>query len=681
MRIRSIVRLLYDGVFIFNSKRPLENVYYFESSQNAEKLLPFLQRLFRIDIKKLSFKHTQIVVNGTLLGFWIIFHELNQMRIKLSNDPLYRALLSDFPYNSNFQAFLQKSVFTTGSNGSSNFEPTTFEQLLIMLHAAKWHGNSSPSKTIVFYLIDRCWMDLLVWYARRFGIILIPISGRSESQRIIKKVRSLKSAFDHIITFMMNKINNHDYLMKNNNFSISSITEQPNRTPYLAVQATNKINIKNRMYYSDVFFCQEVESLWRNNLVLLDSFRTATEQDWMESREVGNRIIALGGNRLDIYKKIEKYTPYRSFIKTSPKFIKSKSVGLSLEKKFIKSEFTKCHNQKEFSKHLINDLGVKVFVTEVVWNNHHIPLTDALGELGGISVFWQRSYQGFSSPESLISADIMLSWSNQMASIKSSDGSKIRYNIAVGYLGDHRQNIVKPIADKIRKKLIKSGAKNIFVFFDEAVGKDCRWWIDKDVFRRNYEFLLEKLLTNDWMGLVIKPKKPEFLKEDLGDIWPLLNEAESTNRLHLINERHFPPCGAALSGDIALGTDLYSLTAVVESIISGVPTLVLNSEPFNMSDIYRYGKDKVVFNSWDDLWESSIKTIADGDISQLLNHWSFFINDIDPFRDGKSAYRMGTYLQWLIQGFENGQDRETIMTESAEKYANRWGKDKVVAFS
>ncbi len=42
---------------------------------------------------------------------------------------------------------------------------------------------------------------------------------------------------------------------------------------------------------------------------------------------------------------------------------------------------------------------------------------------------------------------------------------------------------------------------------------------------------------------------------------------------------------------------------------------------------------------------------------------------------------MGTYLHWLIQGYEKGQDREVILADAAEKYCKRWGRDKVVQMS
>ncbi len=58
--------------------------------------------------------------------------------------------------------------------------------------------------------------------------------------------------------------------------------------------------------------------------------------------------------------------------------------------------------------------------------------------------------------------------------------------------------------------------------------------------------------------------------------------------------------------------------------------------------------------------------------------WSKIIQELDPFRDGHAARRMGTYLHRLIQGFDQGLDRETVMADAAEMYIQEWGADKII---
>ena len=53
------------------------------------------------------------------------------------------------------------------------------------------------------------------------------------------------------------------------------------------------------------------------------------------------------------------------------------------------------------------------------------------------------------------------------------------------------------------------------------------------------------------------------------------------------------------------------------------------------------------------------------------------LDEIDPFRDGRAAERMGTYLKWLIDDFKDGLDRDTAMAQAAERYCQAWGQDKI----
>ena len=64
-----------------------------------------------------------------------------------------------------------------------------------------------------------------------------------------------------------------------------------------------------------------------------------------------------------------------------------------------------------------------------------------------------------------------------------------------------------------------------------------------------------------------------------------------------------------------------------------------------------------------------------------MGDWSSMLDQLDPFRDGRAAERMGTYLQWLIEGFREGADRESVMADAAERYCSEWGSDKITQVS
>ena len=89
-------------------------------------------------------------------------------------------------------------------------------------------------------------------------------------------------------------------------------------------------------------------------------------------------------------------------------------------------------------------------------------------------------------------------------------------------------------------------------------------------------------------------------------------------------------------------------------------------------------KGKVIFKDWPEAINAVMEYFQTPGGIPGFGDWTDHLDEFDPFRDGKAATRMGTYLHWMIQGFEDGLDRETIMANAAERYAKKWGTDKVI---
>ena len=96
------------------------------------------------------------------------------------------------------------------------------------------------------------------------------------------------------------------------------------------------------------------------------------------------------------------------------------------------------------------------------------------------------------------------------------------------------------------------------------------------------------------------------------------------------------------------------------------------------SQIYKLGLGKVVFKDWETLWHTLIDHWEKGPINGF-GDWSPILDDLDPFRDGKAAYRMTTFLHWIIEGFKQGLDRNMILADASERYAQEWGVDKIIS--
>ena len=219
---------------------------------------------------------------------------------------------------------------------------------------------------------------------------------------------------------------------------------------------------------------------------------------------------------------------------------------------------------------------------------------------------------------------------------------------------------------------------------DENSLGDERWHTGHELQRENYSFILEQVLSTPWLGVVFKPKLASTLRGRLGGVAELLASAEKTGRCYIYEDSgryttSAPPVLAGLSADICIHGHLSAGTAALECVLEGLPTLLIDREGCPNSKLYELPEGKVVFKSWPETIEAVMEHFKAPQGIPGFGDWSPIIDELDPFRDGKAAYRIGTYLHWLIQGFEKGMEREEIMADAAERYKKQWGADKVLS--
>ncbi|MDP2599336.1 MAG: hypothetical protein Q8P84_01195, partial [Deltaproteobacteria bacterium] len=360
--------------------------------------------------------------------------------------------------------------------------------------------------------------------------------------------------------------------------------------------------------------------------------------------------------------------------------------SLSLQKnqrRWVKERLFFYEGAARFWRHFLKRENIKVYVTWMKYDAQHCPLAEALRETGGVLAVFQRALDVTPFIETQVDTDIYFGYSKWTGEVERQVGSKIPYFIVTGYLGDHRFELLKPQAQEVREKLLGAGANHILSFTDEGSSDDARWYTDHAHVREDYAFLLEKILKNKHLGLVLKPKIPSSLRHRLGPLVPLLEEALKTGRCYLYEDGDvmgsYPPAVAALSADIAIHGYLSAPTASLETALAGVPTLLMDREGWHSSPLYALGKNKVIFNDWDSLWEAVSSRKQNREGNSPLGDWSPLIGEMDPFRDGRGAQRMGTYLHWMMEGFKEGWNRERVLAYAAEKYVKAWGQNKVIS--
>ena len=86
----------------------------------------------------------------------------------------------------------------------------------------------------------------------------------------------------------------------------------------------------------------------------------------------------------------------------------------------------------------------------------------------------------------------------------------------------------------------------------------------------------------------------------------------------------------------------------------------------------------MVFNNWSDTIDALMDYFKTNNQTTSFGNWSEIIKELDPFNDNYATYRMSSYLSFLLAGLKDGFRRDTIMENAAQKYADRWGFDKVI---
>ena len=62
-------------------------------------------------------------------------------------------------------------------------------------------------------------------------------------------------------------------------------------------------------------------------------------------------------------------------------------------------------------------------------------------------------------------------------------------------------------------------------------------------------------------------------------------------------------------------------------------------------------RDLIVHNNWPNAIEKTIEHFESPKGIPGFGDWSDYLDEFDPFRDGKAAERMGNYFNWLIKWF------------------------------
>lgn len=620
--------------------------------------------LLGIEVNKLSFSITDMRdPNGFSLRLKVAYQELAKVQSAIENDDKFKNFINRLNPHDRLIDYLHKELCFYDPLGVEGYQ--YIWNALILIQVFMWISEraKNDNKKIFLFLERRLWWNIIEGYTADLGASLIALP------RKIGRKAALKTTIRPWIRGFIFSIFNMFSPQQKGKIS---------RLPQIAIVYYGHLNLERPSLYCDLFFMHPSKIHGTDISLIFDNRKAPLD------RRINAEIQKYGINPIVLNffaNKVRGVVTHKSVIKMDHNKIK-KQANCS-EEAWLHAEVTKYKRLRAYWRDIFEQHDIKVFMHWYKYDAEHMAIADAIRSVGGVMAIYQRSLEVQPTSETTLSVDIEFGFSIEHVELERRSKSNILYHVTTGYFNDHRFRLLIDQAENIRESLQRQGVKYTVAFFDENTVDDARWFTGHEFTQKNYAFLLDKVLANPCFGLIIKPKQPSTLRSRLGPVKKLLDDALATNRCYLFTEgvlqNSYPPALASLAADISIHDSLSAGTAGLESALYGTPTLLMDFEGWPGNRLYELGVGRVVFTEWESAWEACQNYFCSKKCVDGFGDWSSIINDLDPFRDGRAAERIGTYLKWLLDGFKAGLNRETVMADAAERYCRQWGYDKITS--
>lgn len=301
----------------------------------------------------------------------------------------------------------------------------------------------------------------------------------------------------------------------------------------------------------------------------------------------------------------------------------------------------------------------------------------ALRDLRGVSLSYQYSLSAL--PFAFVfpgGEDVWAVFSPHYEQIWRTLGPPATAYVKTGFVYDGGLGLLSRLPPtELRRRLTANASTYILCFFDQNSFDTWNHIASQSVMRRDYQFLIDWLEEDPTLGLVLKPKFGRTLPQRLGPLWPRLKALEAAGRCAIILSDHHQsdvfPGTAALAADLCIGKN-YGATAALEGALLGVPAVLVNTEGYPYTDLFKPDEGRVAFHDWASLRRAvEGQRTAPGSI-EGFGDWSPAWNRIDPYRDGHGSVRLGTYVRWLLEGLNAGLPQVDAIVSATRQFESRW---------
>jgi hypothetical protein len=624
-------------------------ITYFSCTYFFEK---YVKIFFKDKLKRFDFEIRDIKDdNGECIISKIGRSDAINFTKKITSSKSFNMFNNDNIIKNNLPQYIIKSFF---AGGIPEGDPTrkSLNYNLLLIRKVHEHNKQLGIKSSNFVFLNRPWFELYKEYSLIRGIkILKCYQINTNINSIIISLATMNPRLGIFLKLVRNYFKN--------NFHI-----EPNKTEPLQrilFEGLGEFILEKNGYNTDFFF------------YLYSPLEARYLSSTYEIPEERISLIKEGIMPVNLYSNSYKRNNLKKYNYPIINMFKE-------EKQFIRKTVNSYLFRMLYWKNIFLQQNIKFYLTWHKFDGNHIAIHDAIYEIGGISAIWDRSFEGESTLDYMTVTDINFTFSDYSHSNHHALlNSKVSYSVVTGYLRDYSKSYVNSSLKAIRNNLQKNGAEIIVSYFDQNSTDE----FAHNRERESYKQFLKALLKNTWLGVVIKPKKSHKLRNRLGEeISQLINKAIKSGRCHIFEESgkyqsNVPVVFASNISDICVHNALYAGTAALECALTGKPTILLDVAGHPYNRLYELEKDKVIFKNINDIIDALIDYYKSQKNLAGLGDWSKNINNFDTFQDGKGAFRMGSYIQAVMTGFEKKMERSDVLERAADIYCKEWGYDKI----
>lgn len=661
------------------SRIRIKEIYYFDEITFVCRFFVnnrIIKHIFGLNVFKVKNHIGEIRKNNGANELYKIHSDMRRLTVRIVNEevkenPLINAL-SDIWNKDKVLHFFEQKI--------EKYIDHEYRRIRL----ARWiyEKQSNEDNWPVLHLKSHKWFGSLLEYAEinKVSLRQYKFSGRVSAifcfySKVFNKIHQNINGFFQFPLIYKNLVFYNR--KKKNNYEQISNSKKHNSLDHKIAIAYSHQGLEFDQSTRNEFFWISGKKISYQNIIL---YNYSSEIPLKE--EVINNIHAKGisvfGSSANVKKWLFTSLAVGLFLKLASNIIKLSFLKIWSFSLYYLINFLQLAAQYSYWYDFFNVNNVRINIKSTYQSNHGQIL--ALDSLGGVSIAYQYSISDIGRPTAILSGceNIQLSFSTfftkHLWEVAKIPADKI---IEIGYIYDYLINLPHKSSSllKIKNQFENNGVKFTICFFDE--NSSDKWFVPAwgDEAAQDYEFLFKWVLSDPTIGLICKPKTPEYLFQKISAVSGLLKEVMTTKRcyfhMNVSNVRNSYPAQVASLADICIGK-LGGGTAAMEGALIGTPTFLIDTEGFHEHLFYSYQNLSIIFRDWNllkknvGLFRSNLKEY------NLLGNWKPLLDDLVAQTDGKASERFEDIVLYLTEVLRLGMKQPQLIEYVFDKYKNKW---------